>query len=421
MAINALRGFNDILPGEVEKWQFFEDAARGIFKSFGFSEIRTPVLERTELFARGIGETTDIVEKEMFTFPDRHGEMMTLRPEGTAAVVRAFIEHSIHARDTVSKLYYMGPMFRYERPQKGRYRQFYQIGAELFGIENPFADAEVLSMLMELFKRTRVKGAELQINSLGCMECRPQYKGRLLDFLKAKTGNLCQDCQRRLITNPLRVLDCKNEGCREATKDAPSILDNLCQGCSSHFEEVKVNLNTLGTIYSINPRMVRGLDYYQKTTFEIICTSLGAQNAVAAGGRYDGLVKDLGGPEVPGLGFAIGMERAISLIGDGDELFLRRPGLFIAAIGEKAKEWGLKTKYELNIKGIWAEMDYEVKSIKSQMRRADKLGSRFAVVVGDSELSSDSALLKDMSEHKEERIRLSSIAERLEAALFKTP
>ena len=413
MAINAIRGFNDILPGEVEKWQIFEDTARGLLESFGFSEIRIPLLEKTELFVRGIGDTTDIVEKEMFTFPDRHGEMITLRPEGTAPVVRAFIEHSIYARDPVSRLYYMGPMFRYERPQKGRYRQFYQIGAEVFGIENPFADAEILSMLMELFKRTKIKGAELQINSLGCKECRPHYKTRLLEFLKAKTGELCLDCQRRLNSNPLRVLDCKNEGCRRATTDAPSILDNLCQRCSEHFSGVKSNLDNLGTGYSINPRMVRGLDYYQKTAFEIVSSSLGSQNTIAAGGRYDGLVKDLGGPEIPGIGFAIGMERAVSLIGVPDAGFVRRPALFIATMGERAREWASKTKYDLNVNGIWVEIDYEGKSMKSQMRRADKIGAMFTVVVGDTEIDSGMAILKDMDGHKEEEMLLSAVAEKL--------
>lgn len=413
MAINAIRGFNDILPGEVEKWRFFEDTAKDIFESSGFSEIRIPLLEKTELFVRGIGEATDIVEKEMFTFPDRHGEMMTLRPEGTAPVVRAFIEHSLFARDHVSKLYYIGPMFRYERPQKGRYRQFYQLGAEIFGVESPFIDAEVLSMLMELFKRTEIKGAELQINSLGCDDCRPHYRSLLLDFLKSKTNSLCPDCRRRLNTNPLRALDCKSSGCIEATKDAPSMLNNLCRICSAHFDDVKSNLDKLGTEYFLNPRMVRGLDYYKKTTFEIVCTSLGSQNAVAAGGRYDGLVRDLGGPDLPALGFAIGMERAISLMGIEDSRFLKRPRLFIATIGERAMEWALKTKYDFNVKGIWVEMDYEGKSVKSQMRRADRIGARFAVVIGDSEISSGLAILKDMAEHKEEEIAISSILEKI--------
>lgn len=409
MGINAIRGFNDILPGEVEKWQFFEDTARRVFEAFGFSEIRVPILEKTELFVRGIGEATDIVEKEMFTFPDRHGEMMTLRPEGTAPVVRAFIEHSLHAADPVTKLYYTGPMFRYERPQKGRYRQFYQIGAEIFGVESPVADAEVLSMLTELFRRTGIKGAELQINSLGCKECRPLYKEVLLEFLKNREEKLCPDCRRRLSHNPLRVLDCKNEGCKEATKDAPSILENLCSQCASHFTEVKSNLDALGTAYLINHRMVRGLDYYQKTTFEIVCTSLGSQNAVAAGGRYDGLVKELGGPETPGLGFAIGLERAVSLIEVAEKDIFKKPALFIATVGEPAREYALKIKYKLNIEGIWAEMDYEGKSIKSQMRRADKIGAMFSVVLGDSEISSGQAILKNMVTHSTEEISLSSI------------
>lgn len=413
MGINAIRGFNDILPGEVEKWQFFEDTARGIFEAFGFSEIRVPILEKTELFVRGIGEATDIVEKEMFTFPDRHGEMMTLRPEGTAPVVRAFIEHSMHAADPVTKLYYIGPMFRYERPQKGRYRQFYQIGAEIFGVESPVADAEVLSMLTELFRRTGIQGAELQINSLGCKDCRPLYKDLLLEFLKKREDKLCSDCRRRLNHNPLRILDCKNEECKEATKDAPSILENLCTHCASHFAEVRSNLDILGTAYLINSRMVRGLDYYQKTTFEIVCTSLGSQNAVAAGGRYDGLVKDLGGPETPGLGFAIGLERAVSLIEPADKDIFRRPAIFIAALGEQAANWALKTKYELNLKGIWAEIDYEGKSIKSQMRRADKIKAGFSVVVGDGEIASGHAVLKDMINHTSEEVSLSSIIVKL--------
>jgi histidyl-tRNA synthetase len=413
LAINAIRGFNDILPGKVERWHFLEDTARDLFESFGFSEIRIPIMEKTELFVRGIGETSDIVEKEMYTFPDRHGESITLRPEGTASVVRAFIEHSIYARDPVSKLYYIGPMFRYERPQKGRYRQFHQMGAEIFGVESPFADAEVLSMLMELFRRTEIRGAELQINSLGCNECRPNYRSALLDFLKTRTERLCPDCQRRIKINPLRALDCKNEGCKEETIDAPSILDSLCLGCSTHFQEVRSNLDNLGTSYSVNPRMVRGLDYYLKTTFEIVCPSLGAQNAAAAGGRYDGLVKDLGGPDIPGLGFAIGMERAVSLMGIPDVRFLKRPMLFIATVGDQARAWALRTKYELNARGIWSEIDYEGKSIKSQMRRADKIGARFAVVIGDSEVSSGMAILKDMVEHREEKVPLSGIAERV--------
>ncbi|MEA3362820.1 MAG: histidine--tRNA ligase, partial [Thermodesulfobacteriota bacterium] len=302
---------NDVLPGEVETWQFLEQSARDVFGLYGFSEIRTPIAEKTDLFCRSIGETTDIVEKEMYTFSDKSENSLTLRPEGTAPVMRSFIQNRLHSLDPVSKLYYMGPMFRYERPQKGRYRQFHQLGVEVLGVEDAKIDAQVLAMLHQYFVRIEIDSVSLQINSLGCPECRPGYRQELIAYLETHLDQLCVECQRRYQTNPLRVLDCKATGCQVATVDAPSVLDHLCSSCNDHFTQVKYYLNALDIPFEVNSRMVRGLDYYVRTTFELITDQLGSQNAVAAGGRYDGLVESLGGPALPGIGFAIGLERLV--------------------------------------------------------------------------------------------------------------
>ena len=300
MSIAAIKGMNDILPGDVETWQFLEQSAREVFGYYGFSEIRTPIPEKTELFCRSIGETTDIVEKEMYTFNDKSGNSMTLRPEGTAPVMRSFIQNRLHNLDPVSKLYYMGPMFRYERPQKGRYRQFHQLGVEVVGVEDAKIDAQVLAMLHQYFIRIGIDAVSLQINSLGCPDCRPAYRQALIDYLESRLDKLCGECQRRYQINPLRVLDCKVPGCQEATVDAPSVLEHLCAPCHDHFEQVKTYLQKLNIPFGVNARMVRGLDYYVRTTFELVTDQLGAQNAVAAGGRYDGLVESIGGPALPG-------------------------------------------------------------------------------------------------------------------------
>jgi histidyl-tRNA synthetase len=296
VSITGIKGMNDILPGEIETWQFLEQEARRIFQVYGFSEIRTPAVEKTELFCRSIGETTDIVEKEMYTFPDKSGHSLTLRPEGTAPVMRSFIEKKLYALDPVTKLFYLGPMFRYERPQKGRYRQFHQIGVEAIGVEDPKIDAQILVMLSHYFAKVGITNVALQINSLGCPECRPGYRALLVKFLEDRLDDLCPDCRRRWQSNPLRVLDCKVPGCQAATEGAPAMLDHLCPTCEEHFSHVRSYLDDLRTPYTVNPRMVRGLDYYTKTTFEMVTGDLGAQNAVAAGGRYDGLIRDLGGP-----------------------------------------------------------------------------------------------------------------------------
>lgn len=413
--INSIRGFNDILPPETNIWQHIEKEARSVFEAYGFSEIRVPIAERTGLFSRSIGEATDIVEKEMYTFSDRHGESITLRPEGTAPVVRAYIEHKLYASDPVAKLYYLGPMFRYERPQKGRFRQFYQIGAEVFGIDDPRVDAETLEMLVSIFHRLGLEGISLQINSLGCKECRPLYKEKLLSFLKDKKNNLCQDCQRRYEINPLRTLDCKSHACIEITSGAPSILDSICGGCKSHFEKVKEYLELSQINFSLNPKMVRGLDYYVRTTFEITALGLGSQNAVAAGGRYDGLVKNLGGPDLPGFGFAIGMERLAMLIRDSSQqsVISSQQLAFMAILGDKAEKEAVGLIKRIRAKGMRIESDYGSKGIKPQMKRADKLGAKFVLILGDDELAAESIAVKNMENGEQEKIPLNQAEERL--------
>lgn len=396
MAITAIKGCNDILPEESGRWQFIEQTARRVFELNGFSEIRVPIMEKTELFCRSIGDTSDIVEKEMYTFSDKGGNSVTMRPEGTAGVMRAYIEHKMHAQDPVAKLYYLGPMFRYERPQKGRYRQFHQIGAEVTGIDDPLIDAQILNMLCALFREIGLDEPSLQINSLGCPECRPAYRTALVEFLQTRLELLCEDCRRRFTANPLRTLDCKVPGCAEATRQAPAMLDYLCNACDDHFTLVKRYLDLTGSRYAINPRMVRGLDYYTRTTFELVTGLLGAQSAVAAGGRYDGLISQLGGPSLPGIGFALGVERVALLLGERD--FSRRPDLFIATMGADQRDRAFCLLTELQKREIRVEMDYEGKSLKSQMRRADKLGARFSVVLGENEVTSGRAAFKRMED-----------------------
>ncbi len=412
MNITGIKGMNDILPGEVETWQFLEEKARQVFSTFGYREIRVPVVEKTELFCRSIGETTDIVEKEMYTFADKGGTSMTLRPEGTAPVIRAFIEHKLHALDPVTKLYYLGAMFRHERPQKGRYRQFHQIGAEVIGLDDPKIDAQLLAMLSHFFRTAGIEGVSLQVNSLGCPECRPAYRHALLDFLNDRLAQLCADCQRRVVTNPLRALDCKVPGCIDATVGAPAVIDHLCAGCSTHFEALRSHLVDLDVPFAINPRMVRGLDYYTKTTFEMVTDRLGAQSAVAAGGRYDRLVAELGGPPLPGIGFAMGVERLALLLGSRDDA-APRPALFIATLGEDAERFGFRLLTRLQRQGIYAEMEYAGKSLKAQLRRADKLGALNVLILGGDELARGVAQLRDMAAGTQEEVPLAKLDARL--------
>ncbi len=406
--ITAIRGFNDVLPGDTELWRLIEETAYRTFRRYGFSEIKLPIVEKTELFLRSIGETTDIVEKEMYTFADRHGDAITLRPEGTAPAVRAYIEHKLYTAP-VTKLYYTGPMFRYERPQKGRYRQFYQIGAEVLGDDTPGADAETLSMLMELFGSLKVEGAALQINSLGDPVCRPGYKEKLYNYLKEKTGDLCENCLRRIDTNPLRALDCKSPGCIEATRNAPSILDSLCGPCRDHFDRVKYYLRLSGIEPTVNPRMVRGLDYYTRTTFEITAdTGLGSQNAVAAGGRYDNLVTELGGPATPCFGFAIGMER-LALLMKGR--LTKEPLTVFIAMGEEAEKKGIELVRDWRAEGARVFVDYSGTALKNRMKKADRLGADFVVILGDNELKAGEVSLKDMRKAEQMAVKWDRVTE----------
>jgi len=415
--IKAIRGFNDILPDEIGKWQFAEETAREVFEGFGFSEIRIPILERTELFSRSIGEATDIVEKEMYTFTDKSDNSLTLRPEATASMARAYLEHQLYTIDSVAKLYCIGPMFRYERPQKGRYRQFYQIDAEVFGVENPMVDAELIVMLIHFLKRVGLEKLELQMNTLGDRACRPKYREGLKKYLEGKAFQLCEDCKRRLQTNPLRILDCKVETCQQAIADAPRVTDFICSECQKHFDRVRKYLEKAGLTYILNPRMVRGLDYYTRTAFEVVSYQLGSQNAVAGGGRYDNLFQEMGGQEIPGIGFAIGMERLISLL-PADKGFVSYPHLFIAALGEAPFEEAYRIINQLHLEGIRAELDYEGKSLKSQMRRADKLKARYVLILGEDELKRGKAVLRNMETKSQEEISIDRVLETLKSKIL---
>ena len=401
-SIQAVRGMNDILPDQVGWWQKVESAAREVLENFGYREIRTPVLEKLELFARSIGESTDIVEKEMYAFEDRNGERLALRPEATASIVRSYVQHALHADSAVRKLYEIGPMFRHERPQKGRYRQFHQIDAEVFGSDSPMIDAEMMHMLRLFLDRIGISGVILNINTLGCPECRKTYREILKDFLTAKGDQFCQDCLRRRETNPLRVFDCKVEKCKALLESAPMLIDHIDEECRAHFDAVKDYLEKLGTRYVVNPRIVRGLDYYMRTTFEVITDRLGSQNAIGGGGRYNGLVRDLGGADVPAIGFAIGMERLIMLLQqeqsekaraliDGDKI-----RYFVAGLGEQPRAAAFMLVQQLRGLGLEAEMDYEGRSLKSQMRRADKSGARYVIILGEDEMTRREIQLRDM-------------------------
>jgi histidyl-tRNA synthetase len=411
MKIKSIRGFHDILPETIKRWHFIEDTAKRIFELYGYSEIRIPVLEFTDVFARSLGTTTDIVEKEMYTFTDRDGSSLTLRPEGTAGVVRAYIEDSMHAKSAITKLYYTGMMFRHERPQKGRFRGFYQIGAELIGPEEPSSDAEIITMLWRFFEEIDLtRFLELEISSLGDENCRPQYKEKLVRYFMPHKEDLCEDCQRRLDVNPLRILDCKQAKCKEIAADAPSMLDNLCVECETHFNSVKEDLTQVGIPFSINPKIVRGLDYYTRTVFEMTTQELGSQNAVAAGGRYDGLVKELGGPDTAAVGFAMGIERIVLLqekaIPQG---FEKEVDVFIAYLGDDAKKASFPLAFNLRKNGVSVEMDYANKSLKSQMKRSDKLGANFTFIIGEEELQKGVVKVRNMKESSEEDIKLEDV------------
>ena len=392
MKITAVKGFRDVLPGETEVWSRLEDEARRILRSYGFSEIRIPVVEKTELFARSAGETSDIVEKQMYTFTDVDGTSLTLRPEGTASVVRAYIENGIYGREPISKLFYAGPMFRRERPQKGRLRQFHQIGAEVLGRDDPLVDAELIIMLADYFSALGLATARIEINSLGDATCRPAYREELRRWGEVHKSSLCADCVRRLDKNPLRILDCKEDA--EKTRDAPRMIDHLCEACAEHFRAVRATLESESVAATLNPRMVRGLDYYCRTAFEIIADNLGAQNALGGGGRYDGLVAELGGPSVAGVGFALGVERLVLALAGAEAASAF--DLFVAPLGERAETRAVRLARELRREGLRLEIEPGRKSLKSHMRRADKLGAAFVLIVGDDELARGAGVLRNL-------------------------
>jgi len=386
----------DIYPDQTKWWHRLERQLAELLKCYGYGEIRTPILEHTELFKRSIGEETDIIEKEMYSFDDRDGSSLSLRPEGTAAVIRSYIENSQWQKEPLSRYYYLGQMFRHERPQKGRYRQFSQVGVELIGAAQPAADVELIDVMVQSMQAIGLSKTSLELNSLGCAECRPVYRQKLKDTLEAQRQNLCDDCKRRMVKNPLRVLDCKVESCRAIAGKAPKIIENLCSDCSQHFTHVRKGIETLGIAYNINHRMVRGLDYYTRTTFEVLAEGLGAQNAVAAGGRYDDLVKSLGGPEIPAVGFAAGLDRILlNLISSLAEP-AQADGVFVVTRGEEGWLAGLKLMQELRKIGIVVQSDVRSGSLKAQMKRADKSGSRFVALLGEDEIRQESVTIKDM-------------------------
>jgi histidyl-tRNA synthetase len=406
MAIQSLKGFKDILPGETEKWAFIEQTARKLFQIYCYSEIKTPILEKTELFARAIGTYTDIVEKEMYTFEDRNNEWVTMRPEATASVLRAFLEHHLETRQPIQRLFSIGPMFRHERPQKGRLRQFHQINAECIGSPSPYMDAEAIFLLVQILSELGLTNFRLHLNSLGCPVCRPSYSSAMLDFLEDKKWLLCPDCQRRMETNPLRVLDCKVERCQEELAQAPTILSFNCAGCQSHFQMVQDLIAPLSIEFVVDPRLVRGLDYYCRTTFEVTARHLGSQDAVAGGGRYDGLLREMGGPDLPAIGFAIGLER-VALLLPFQERWNRPPLVYLAPLGREAQTKAYDLLRRLHKKEIPALMEYEDKSLKSLLRRADKIGSPYVAILGSEELRKDSILIRDLNRQTQEEIPLS--------------
>lgn len=421
MTLQAVRGVKDILPGEVELWEAVEAEARRVLKTFGFAEIKIPIFEHTSLFARSIGETTDIVEKEMYTFQDKGGESITLRPEATASVVRAYIEHKLFHPPRLLKVFTFGPMFRYERPQAGRFRQFHQVNVEAFGSDNPAVDAEILILVDDLFRSLKMDDLQLTMNSLGDANCRPKYKEALKAFLSRRKDALCEDCRRRVDRNPMRVLDCKTAGCQELKEAAPTIGEHLCNECVGHFETVQAHLERVGVPFILNPHLVRGLDYYTRTTFEVLSTKLGAQNAVCGGGRYDGLVEELGGPPTPAIGFAIGIERLVSLI-DRKSLAVDEgmPHLFFAILGKEAESAAFEVMHQLRKASIRVERDYEGRSLKAQMKVANRSGAPYALILGDDELAREAAVLRNMAASEQEDIPLKDLVQNLKSRLGPT-
>lgn len=417
--IKAPRGTHDILPSETYRWHQVEEQIKKICKEFGYKEIRTPMFESTELFERGVGDTTDVVQKEMYTFLDKGGRSITLKPEGTSPIVRSFVENSVYANPQPTKLYYMYPCFRYEKPQAGRLREFHQFGIEVFGSSAPSIDAEVISLAMSLLDRLGVTGIELNINSIGCPVCRKEYNEKLKDYFRPHLGELCETCRERFDKNPLRILDCKCDNCKKIAKDAPILIDHICDECNTHFESLKKYLEIMEIPYNVDATIVRGLDYYTKTVFEIISHNEGSEGTICGGGRYDGLVSEIGGPEMPGVGFGMGLERlllvleSIGKLPENDE----NPDIFIANIGENADIFVQKLIFDLRKNGISAERDYLSRSVKAQMKYANKLFAKFSAVVGDDDITNNRINVKNMATGESEDVVLSEVSDYLKNAL----
>ncbi len=413
--VTAIKGFADLFSPDSDAFTRMEGIAREIFSRYGFTELRTPILERTELFCRGIGNETDVVQKEMYTFPDRKGRSLTMRPEATAGVMRAYIESGCSA-DAVTKLFTIGPMFRYERPQKGRMRQFHQINCECLGPSEPYADAELVTMAMRFLEAIGLRNLTLQLNSLGCPSCRPAYRDTLRQWLSSLDESaLCEDCRRRMVTNPLRVLDCKVPTCKEHTAAAPKILDHNCPDCAAHFDTVRRLLDAEKVPYVINHRLVRGLDYYTRTSYEIESDEICAQGTVAGGGRYDGLVAQLGGPNVPGFGFACGMERLALLLPDSEEdREAARSDFYVVVLADAARDSAYALTQALRDAGFRGEMGFAVRSVKSAMRQAGKSGARFCLLIGEDELAARTVMLKNMDSGEQASVAFADVVARLQ-------
>lgn len=416
MLTTAPRGTKDIMPADVKAWRYLEETMRKICAQYGYKEIRTPVFEHTELFLRGIGETTDVVEKEMYTFNDRGNRSITLRPENTASAVRAYIEHKLYAEPAPTKLFYIGPMFRYDRPQAGRYRQFHQFGIEALGVQGPNIDAEIILLAVQILQSLGLKDLKLKINSVGCPKCRPLHREKLQEFFKPHFDELCKDCQSRYDRNPLRLLDCKNPHCQELGIGAPSLEECLCDECREHFEGLKQLLTAAGIEYEVDHNLVRGLDYYTKTAFEIQYKPLGAQSAVCGGGRYDGLIEEVGGPATPGIGFAMGMERVLlalesqNLLPDVQEAM----DVFAVCPNQEYFPTVFKTVIDLRRSGLKAEFDFQSRSMKAQMKQANRVNAKYVLIFGEDEFARGQVVLRNMSTSEQKEIAITDIITNLQ-------
>ena len=413
--MQALKGTHDILPDEVYKWDYMEGVIRDVCARYGYKEIRTPIIEATELFQRGIGDTTDVVTKEMYTFKDRGNRSVTLRPENTASAVRAYLEHKMYGDQQVHKMFYIGSMFRYDRPQAGRLREFHQFGVEALGGDNPAVDAEIILLAVNFLQSLGLQELELSLNSVGCPNCRPVYRKRLQEFFADKLDGLCEDCRSRYDRNPMRILDCKVEGCKKLSIGAPEITDCLCDDCREHFVKVQELLTSAGVSFKLDPRLVRGLDYYTKTAFEVQYAPLGAQSAVAGGGRYDGLIEEIGGKPTPAVGFAVGLERVLLALEKQALLPEQADAMdaFVVGLGEAAQPAAFRLLADLRAAGLSAGMDFAGRSMKAQMKQANKANAHFALILGEDEVKESAVMLKNMQTSEQHKIAIDEVIKKL--------